>query len=247
MTPDAGPWSDPARARRTLESFAATEEDGGRDLRTAARRVGDRELRRQLDHHADDECRHAELLRARAARLAADHALPALPSDRRLDLERVRPGVELDAHGFYSAGLIDELGELEYVAMLHVAETRAERLFERCRAEAEREPALVALFGEILKDEAFHVAYTRARLEQWRAQGRGFEVDGALKRARRGRRLHAWRRLGARSARGLAQVALVVLYWTLLAPIALLSRAQRSPSGWQPPRAAGAGELARQY
>jgi len=245
----SGPWSSPDRACRTLESFARTEEDGGRDLRTAARRVRDAELRRQLEHHAADECRHADLLRRRAAELVLLHALPPPASDPRLDPSRARPGVELDAHGFYSAGLIDSLGELEYVAMVHVAETRAAALFTRCREETAHDAAMAALFDAILKDEAFHVAYTGACLEKWRAQGRAFEVERALRRARRGRRLHAWRRAGARAAAGLAHAALFVLYWTLLAPIAALSRAQRPPPGWQAPRVAlpGAAELPRQY
>ena len=241
--------ADPARVQRTLASFAETEEDGGRDLWTAARRVRDPELRLQLEHHAADECRHADLLRRQAASLAERHALPPSAPDRRHDYARARPGVEVDAHGFYSAGLIDELGELEYVAMLHVAETRAQALFTVRRADAADDPELAALFDAILKDEAFHVAYTRARLEKWRALGRGFEVDRALRRARRGRFLDAWRRLGARAAEGFTRVALLAAYWTLLAPIAALSRTRRPPPGWQAPRAApaSAGELRRQY
>jgi len=232
-------WADPLRACRTLLSFAETEEDGGRDLVRAARRVADGELRSHLVRHAGDERRHAELLRRRAQQLALVHALPAAsvaPFEGRFDFAGVLQstgGRELDAHGFYSAGLIDDLGELEYVAMLQVAESRAAALFTRCRDASAHDPETRALFDEILRDEAFHVSYTRLFLERWREQGRGFEVDRALREARRGRRLHAWRRLSARAAAGLSRVALLLLYWTLLAPVACVARAQSLPAGWQ--------------
>ena len=41
-------WTDPVRRYRTLLSFAETEEDGGRDLAAAARRISDPDLRRIL-------------------------------------------------------------------------------------------------------------------------------------------------------------------------------------------------------
>lgn len=78
------PWRDPARVVTTLESFAATEEDGGGDLARAVRRVRDPELRAHLERHARDEVRHAALFRARAAELAGaarDEARPDEPHD----------------------------------------------------------------------------------------------------------------------------------------------------------------------
>ena len=54
-------WANPARTLLTLDRFARTEADGGRDIASAARRLGGPELRKHLDRHAGDEMRHAQL------------------------------------------------------------------------------------------------------------------------------------------------------------------------------------------
>src|SRR5262245_12931322 len=87
-------WRDPARKLRTLESFARTEEDGGRDIAGASRRVTDAELAGHLQRHAVDERRHADLFRRRAAELrtarnaSGEASDPA--ADRSWDLSRGR-------------------------------------------------------------------------------------------------------------------------------------------------------------
>jgi rubrerythrin len=219
-------WRDPLRKLRTLESFAETEEDGGRDLLSAAGKVLDPKLREHLLRHARDEERHAALFRRHAAELHARLALPArnaLESDRAHDLARGR-GHEVDAHGFFRAGLCDELGEVAYVAMLHVAEQRAARIFGLHRDLVGDDPALRATFEEILVDEKYHVAYTQRFLEQWSRTGREHEVRRGSKSARTSRWIGAWKRLGVRSAAGFAHVLLFALYWTVLLPFGLLAR-----------------------
>jgi len=222
-------WSEPARKLRTLESFAATEEDGGRDLEVAARRAADPDLRAHLARHAADELRHAALFRDHAAELRGALALAArdaLEPERAYDLARHRSH-ELDAHGFLRAALCDEHGEIAYVAMLHVAERRAAELFRIHRDLNRGDPALAATFEAILKDEKYHVAYTERFLERWRAEGRGREVDAGLRLARGSRFLGAWKRLGLRSATGVSHAVLWAAYWLLLWPFALASRASR--------------------
>ena len=237
-------WRDPARTRRTLESFAATEEDGGRDLVAAARRASDPELALHLRRHARDELRHAELFRGRAARVVAPEAGEERP-DRPYDLSRGRRAGELDAHGFLTAGLIDELGEVEYVAMLHVAEGRAADLFTLHAELCEHDPETRAIFEEILRDEKYHVAYTARFLDRWRAEGRAREVDRALRAARGSRLFGAWKRLGARSGAGFSRLVLRVLYWTVLAPFGLLAARRPGAAGGRPARPARAS--ASQY
>ncbi len=233
-------WSDPYRKYRTLVSFSETEEDGGKDLVRAARRVLDPDLRMHIERHAIDEVRHANLFRTRASEVASDLNLPARgsdESDRPYDLSRGRPGLQMDAHGFFNAGLIDELGELEYVAMLHVAEKRAAELFEvHCELNSD-DPRTHEMFEEILRDEKYHIAYTKTFLDKWRKQGRGAEVDKALKAARGSRLIGAWKRLGVRSAAGFSQAVLFVLYWTVLAPFGLLTRGKRTAATLRVPRA----------
>lgn len=239
-------WSDPVRRFRTLQSFAETEEDGGKDLRAAALRIADPDLRGHIERHANDEKRHASLFRRRAAEVAEQtagrHHAADGASDRSYDLTRKR-GADMDAHGFFNAGLFDELGEVAYVAMLHVAEQRAAEVFDVHSALNQDDPETKAVFDEILKDEKYHIAYTGKFLDSWRAEGRGREVERGLKDARSSRLLDAWKRLGVRSAGGFSRVVLRVLYWTLLVPFGLLARRTRDASGWRTARsnAAGAG------
>ncbi len=236
---ERGTWEDPQRKYRTLLSFSETEEDGGKDLVRAARRVADPELRTHLERHAADEIRHAAIFRERAASFAAEHGLAAGTGDspdRPYDLSGARPGLELDAHGFFNAGLVDELGELEYVAMLHVAERKAAELFTTYRDLNADDPDTREVFESILRDEKYHVAYTGTFLDRWRREGRGPEVDKALGEAKDSRMWSAWKRLGMRSAAGFAHVVLFVLYWTLLLPFGLFARLRELPAGWQDPR-----------
>ena len=238
-------WADPARTLLTLESFARTEADGGRDIASAARRVTDPELRKHLQRHAGDEQRHAELFRHRAEELraaggaqaaAATAAGADVAGSSAYDLSRGRPAHEVDAHGFLSIGLLDELGEVPYVAMLHVAEQKAAKLF-KMHAELTREaPGTHAIFEQILRDEQYHVAWTRSMLDGWKEQGRGAEVKRALKDANSSRLWGAWKRLGVRAGGNLGRVILTVVYFTLLLPFGLLARGGKDKSGWRAPR-----------
>lgn len=238
-------WTDPVRRFQTLLSFSETEEDGGKDLLAAARRVSDPDLRAHILRHAEDEVRHAELFRRRAAELAeeAGGTLERVGSDRAYDLSRGRGG-EVDAHGFFDSGLCDELGEVAYVAMLHVAEQRAAELFELHHELNAHDPGTRAVFAEILKDEKYHVAYTGRFLEKWRRAGLGKEVDEGLDAARSSRLWGGWKRLGLRCGASLSRGVLRVLYWTLLLPFGLIARRSRPAAGWRP---VDPGDPASQY
>lgn len=232
-------WSDLNRKVRTLESFSKTEADGGRDIAAAALRIADEELRGHLERHARDEERHAEMFRRRALDLRVEHGL-ALDDggdpDKLYDMGRGRPETEVDAHGFYTVGLLDELGEVPYLAMLHVAEQRAEYLFDLHSSLLADDPKTREVFTNILKDEKYHVAYTGRILEKWRKEGRGLEVKRSLRAARESRFLGAWKRLGLRSAGGLARFLLMGMYWTLLLPFGLGASRRRAASGLRDPR-----------
>jgi rubrerythrin len=244
-------WKDPARAVRTLESFSATESDGGKDILAALRRITDPELRDNLTRHADDEVRHAELFRRRAAELRTVHGLAAHGEkdfDRMYDLSRGRPAHEVDAHGFFTAGLCDEMGEVAYVAMLHVAELRAKAFFERQRDFVGDDRETRAIFEEILRDEKFHASYTGNFLKRWRQQGRGREVKAGLRAARGNRFLGGWKRFGARSAGTFGRTVLLVLYATLFMPFGLLARRGKEKPSWRPPSTLrGMAKMRSQY
>ncbi|MDZ4773399.1 MAG: ferritin-like domain-containing protein [Planctomycetota bacterium] len=229
-------WADPSRKIRTLESFSKTEEGGGLDLRAAARRVSDPELVKALTLHADDEVRHAELFRTRARALRAKSGdVAELESSRPYDLARARGGDAADAHGSFTFGLCDELGEVAYVAMLHVAERRAAELFQRHRDALHDDAETRAVFETILKDEKFHVAYTGKTLERWRTAGRASEVKAGLRAARASRFFGAWKRFGARAAASFGRVVLWIFYWTLLVPFSWFASRRRVDSNWRRP------------
>jgi hypothetical protein len=230
-------WADPGRKLRTLESFSKTEADGGRDIRSAARKASDPELRMHLERHAADEVRHAQMFRERALvlREGATAAASSGESDRLFDFGAGR--TDIDGHGFLRAGLFDELGEIAYVAMLHVAECRAAELFAMHRDLSRPDMETSAVFEAILKDEKYHVAYTGSFLAKWKKQGRGKEVSAGLTAARGSRWLGAWKRAGLRMGAHFSRTLLMVLYATILAPLGLASRYSRQPKGWRAPSA----------
>jgi bacterioferritin (cytochrome b1) len=242
-------WSDPVRKLRTLESFANTEADGGRDIAAAARGASDPELRAHLTRHAADENRHAQMFHQRALALRDDVGTAALTRDegeRRFELGQER--ADLDQHGFLRAGLFDELGEVAYVAMLHVAERRAAQLFHTHRELTRDDPTTSAVFADILRDEKYHVAYTGTILDKWRKEGRATEVSAALASARGSRFLGAWKRAGARMGAHASRTLLVVLSFTLLSPVGWLASRTKATRGWiQRPKRGGASAISSQY
>lgn len=237
-------WHDPLRRYRTLQSFSETEEDGGRDLISAARHVCDPDLREHMLRHADDEVRHAELFRSRA-REVRDLAMGGRGAEGKdtgsgYDLSGTRNGLDLDSHGFFNAGIYDEIGEVAYVAMLHVAEQRAAEVFQIHHDLNAHDPETQELFKKILKDERYHVSYTGRFLEKWREEGRGREVDEGLKSAKASRFMGAWKRLGVRSGANFSRVVMLVMYWTCIAPFGMVTRRSRPSADWQEPKAGAA-------
>jgi hypothetical protein len=119
--------------------------------------------------------------------------------------------------------------------MLHVAEQKAEALFRTQVLATAHDPATREVFEEILKDELYHVSYTKTALDQWRKKGRGREVSDAMQNARGRRFLSAWKRFGVRAAGNFGRLLLMVCYWTLLWPFALVARAGKTEAAWKTP------------
>ncbi len=238
-------WNDPVRKRATLELFARTEAEGARDVAAAVARTNDPWLRTHLERHAQDEGRHAEMFRRRAAELAESdpsRAPSATQVDPAFDLEAGRD--DLDAHGFLLAAGADELGDVAYLAMLHVAEKRAASLFALHRDLLRDDQATREVFVSILKDEAYHVAYTGQALKRWREAGRAREVKSGLDAAKGKRWLDSLRRLGRRSGTSFGHLALLILQTTLLLPGAWLARRARPRGNWREvAQGSGAAEL----
>jgi hypothetical protein len=226
-------WRLPGWPRRLMTSFSHTEAGSAMDMLAAAERTERPDLRRKYFLHALDEARHAILFRTRAAELAG-------PARARADAAIDDAGY-LREHGIVAGRtLFERLGELEFLTFVYVAEADAVEQFDVYRARRLPDPDTDRMLGRILKDEAFHVSYSRAELERYRREGRGREVTAAVWRVRGRRVWEAW----LRSSRGMGAVVtsvwLVALYGLVLGPFRLVARLE--PGGWQSP---GSGSVAK--
>jgi len=230
-------WRDAHRCARKLMTFSATEADGGRDLSRAAELTADPLLRRLFLRHAQDERHHADLFRARGRALLAElgggrptwfEASWLSPGERGGDDLRV-----------------EDQGDASLLAFLHLSERKAAARFAVYRDVVSDEETR-EVFGRILRDEVFHMRYTRSQLERV---------------APTRHRLHLWMARASRLWKGYLRVAaalagvvgtavLLAQYFLLLPIFALLAKraARRERPGWSvPSRRAGRAALERQY
>lgn len=218
-------WRDPARRARKLLHFAETEADGGRDLARAAELTSCPLLRRLFLRHASDEQRHAALFRRRGQALLdtlprgtwPSFAAQALsPGERGLDDLRV------------DAERTDSL-----LAFLHLSERAAAGRFAVYHQVLAADAETQSVFAEVLKDEVFHMTYTRTQLQRLapRQAGRRLLV-ARLRRLWRG-----YLRLATALASVLGGAVLLIQYFVLLPPFAFLAQrsARREPPGFSPP------------
>jgi hypothetical protein len=219
-------FDDPVRRTLTLESFAKTETEGAADIARAAALVTDPALAAHLRRHAADEARHGRMFLELAAEARA--GAPANAFEGTPDLRPIAPlsrGAERDLHGFSPADLVEERGEIAYVAMLHVAELRAQRVFHTLRAALAHDEAVARALDAALRDEAYHVAWTRRCLDEARARGLSREVRRGLALARGARLGGAFARTCARAADRAGRALLAVFYFTVLPLFALATKA----------------------
>jgi hypothetical protein len=215
-------WSDAHRRARKLLRFAETEADGGRDLARASEMTRDARLRRLYLRHAQDEQRHAELFRARA--LAVLLTLPA------------RSGAPFEANWLAPGerGLddlrVEQEGDDGLLAFLHLSERAAAGRFKIYEKALSCDPETQLLFSDILRDEEFHMSYTKRELVRVSPKKHGLK----LFTARAHRLWKGYLRLATALAGVLGGLVLVVQYFAVLPLFALLAkRAARSePQGW---------------
>ena len=217
-------WRHPDRRARKLLNFAAVEADGGRDLVRAAELTPDPVLRRLYLRHADDECRHARLFHDRGMELLKDHSANAgraiyqaewlAPGERGLDdlrVERERDGALL--------------------AFLHLSEKAAARSFAQYRDALPDDRATRQVFEKVLRDEEFHMKYTRAQLSRIEPEKQRMLIW----RARFGRLWKGYLRLAMALAGLMSGIVLRLVYFVVLPPFALVARraAHREQEGWK--------------
>jgi hypothetical protein len=148
-------WRHPGRRARLLLRFAEVEADGGRDLVRAAETTGDATLRRLFLRHAADEQHHAALFRERGLEL-----LRALPRPAgAAAAEWIAPG----ERGLEDVQ-VERESEADLLAFLHLSERAAARDFAGYILVLDADPPTQAVFQRVVRDEAFHMNYTRTQL-----------------------------------------------------------------------------------
>jgi len=231
-------WSDSARKIQTLESFSQTEIDAGESILRALKYVNNPHLREHLKRHAKDELRHGELFRKRAQELRKQR--PSISSisnkpDKLYKLSSENVGAEFNLHGFFTSDHFEKRGEIMYVAMLNIAEKKAEKTFSIHRNLILNDSKTHEIFEMILKDERYHVSYTSKFLQQWRQEGRTKQVNEALSFAYGSRFLNTLTRVSSRFGEHIGHAILYIIYFTIVIPFAFLSKLSCSSNGWNSP------------
>lgn len=226
-------WSDVQRRGRKLLVFAETEADGGRDLARAAELTRDGVLRRLYLRHSEDEQRHALLFRTRAREILSS----AGPASQGFDASFFAPG---------ERGLDDlriDQPEDSLLAFLHLSEKAAAGRFAVYESVLSADAPTRDVFRDILKDEAFHMSYTRRQLSRIAPRQQGVR----LWQARLVRFWKLYLRIATAVASVLGTLLLRVQYFVLLPIFALLAKraAKTEPDGFAKARRASA--LTSQY
>lgn len=198
-------WRVPGRTWRRLYAFAEAEHESALELRCAAASTPDASRAALYLKHAEDETRHARILRRRAE-VARGEPLPPPRT----------------AH----ADLFARLGEVGFLAFVFRGERRGRRQFEaHVRFFAGRDPALCKALSAILDDERRHERYTHALLTEL-SERPGRELRRVAWRERRMR----WGRAGAWLTAPIFALLMFALY-ILSSPLALFVR--RDAPGWR--------------
>lgn len=229
-------WGDAGRRGQRLLRFSEVEADGGRDLVRAAELTPDSRLRKLYLRHAGDERRHADIFRTRAVELlranpsagAAPQSDWLAPGERGLDDVEIGPG-----------------GDGPLLAFLHLSERNAARDFAVYRDAVGADEATRAVFDRILRDEVFHMNYTKHELERVSPA----KAKGLLWKARLKRVWQAYLRFAVALAGLIGAVILTLQYFILLPPFAWMSKraGRREAQGWIAVKADSSRDLHRQF
>ncbi len=218
-------WRLPGWPVRLLTGFSQAERGSCYDMLAAVEQTERRELRLKYFRHAMDESRHAGLFLGRARALGGMDRTQAVVADAGY----------LTEHGIVGGEtLIERKGELDFLAFVHVAESDAVEQFKVYLDRDLPDPDTRATLERILRDERFHVTYSRAALEHYRSLGRGREVDRAVLKVRWDRLKEAWLRASLRLGNLVSGLWLLLMYLVLVGPFRLIARLEGG--GWAAPR-----------
>ncbi len=218
-------WRLPGWPVKLMSSFSQTERGSAIDMWAATELTERREMRRKYFLHALDESRHAILFRDRARALGGNDRTRAVFEDAGYLHEQGIVGGQT---------LFERLGELEFLAFVYVAEADAVEQFDVYQARKLPDLESREMLARILRDEAFHVSYSRMALEGYRKEGRGDEVDAALRQVRWNRIKERWLRFSLNMGSVVSGIWLNLMYALVIGPFRLFARLE--PGGWLSPR-----------
>lgn len=217
-------WRFPAERRRLLLAFSRAEQGSALDMLAAVRSTPRRELRLKYFRHAMDEWRHSGLFRRAAA---VQGGLDAAESGRD------EAGLLLE-HGIVGGRtLFERMGERDFLAFVYVAESDAVEQFDVYRANDLPDEHTRLMLPAILKDEAFHVSYSRQELLRAHDGDLPIERLPAVRKVRWNRLKEGWLRFSRDIGVVVGSIWLWVLYLLVVAPFRVIARLDRG--GWQPP------------
>lgn len=217
----------PGRASTKMASFSHTEAGSGLDMLAALERTERRDIRLKYYRHALDELNHSKMFAHRAKVWATEWS--------RADAV-LNDGSWIQSHGINEKQtLFEKLGELEFLAFVWVHETRGAQLFNLYADLMSDDDDTSRMFDQIAKDERFHISYSKAELDRYRAQGRASEVTWALLRVRGRRWWEAWMRFSHHLGTFVSGLWLTIIYVFIVAPFALVAKlTEKQDGGLQP-------------
>ena len=220
-------WRMPGRPQRLLAAFSLAERGSMLDMLSAVETTTRRDMRRKYFLHALDEGRHAILFADRVRALGEVGRAEAALEDS---------GQILEAGIVGGQSLFERLGEVEFLAFVQVAEADAVEQFHVYLDRGLPDEATQAQLRVILKDEVFHVTYSRAEVDRYRKEG--LPMDAILRKVRRRRLWEAWMGFSRDIGTFMSGIWLTFLYFVALAPFRLFARLESG--GWRAsPRPAG--------
>ncbi len=211
-------WRIPGHGARKLFGFSLAEHGSMLDLTAASALTPSPERKALYLRHMLDETRHARMFAVRSSELRQSEGRQSfgIPS---ADFEN----------------LFERLGEVRFLAFVHLGEKRGRAQFETYRDWFARsgDTKTRALFDAIVRDEKRHESYTRELLVELAGgerQARDQLVKAALWEAWR-----TWRRLGRTAAGAFYFVAMTLLYACLAPFVALAAVSRPAARGWAIP------------
>lgn len=212
-------WRVPGRAQRLLAAFALAERGSMLDMLSAVEATSRRDMRKKYFLHALDEARHAILFADRVRALGEVGRAEAALEDS---------GQLLEAGIIGGKSLFERMGEVEFLAFVYVAEADAVEQFHVYLNRRLPDQATQDQLRVILKDEVFHVSYSRAEVDRYRKEG--LPMEAIVRKVRRRRLWEGWNRFSRDFGSFMSGIWLTLLYFLALGPFRLFARLE--PGGW---------------